>query len=340
MKKLYLNMSVLAPVVAALCIFIGSAVLHVQEMQRMDSALSEQDRLLHVRSELQQARRVLLEDGSSVAAASSHLRALTDLYAGDTTSREHVEIMLQGTEMPEAAARHLDALVSSAAETEARNVESLQQVRATLWQRVWLLGGLGCVAMAYTAFMLLMALLERNRLNDRLKFESTHDSLTSLPNRRFFTQWAERAMAQASRERTQLALLYIDLDGFRHVNDEQGREMGDRLLRVAAQRFRERVRESDVLARVGDDEYVILTSLSNDSASVTPLADRLIASLAEPLLPQFGSRYPVGASIGIAVYPSDGMKVDALIHAAEEAMREAKAAGGNRHHFSSPSAPV
>lgn len=148
-------------------------------------------------------------------------------------------------------------------------------------------------------------------------------------------------MAQARRDRARLALLYIDLDGFRRVNDEQGREMGDRVLRVAAQRFRERVRESDVLARVGSDEYVVLTPVDQqDSASVIPLANRLVASLSSPLLPQFGERYPVGASIGIAIYPADGMDINALLHAAEVAMREAKAAGGNQCRFAPATTPI
>lgn len=216
---------------------------------------------------------------------------------------------------------------------EGRVASDLSRARASHWQRLWLLLGLGGVLLAYAGVMLVRAVRARSLLGERLQYEAMHDSLTSLPNRRYFMQWAERALAQARRERTQLALLYVDLDGFRNVNDQQGQEVGDRLLRVAARRFRDRVRESDVLARLGSDEFVILTPITTEAASVGALAERLIASLASPLLPQFGDRYPVGASIGIAIYPRDAASPDALLLAAEAAMRAAKLAGRNHYQF-------
>lgn len=336
MKRFAPDLGVLSPFLAALCILTGSALLHVQEMRRLETALAEQDRLRAVRSELQSVRSSLLEPPApDWAAAAPHLSALADLHAGEDLARRRLEQLLRERSGP---APVLDGLQQATAGAEARNGDDLARIRAALWQRMWLLVGLGGLAMAYAGGMLLRALRSRSQLDERLRFETTHDNVTSLPNRRFFTQWTERVLAQARRERGQVALFYVDLDGFRRVNDEQGREVGDRLLRVAAHRFRERVREADVLARVGSDEYVVLTPVSGEAGSVAPLAERLVAGLAQPLLPQFGERYPVGASIGIAIFPRDGTRVDELLNAAEAAMRVAKADGGNRFRFAGATA--
>jgi diguanylate cyclase (GGDEF)-like protein len=336
MKRFTPELGILTPFLAALCILTGSALLHVQEMRRLEGALGEQERLRDVRTELQAARLALLEARTpDWAAAAPHLRALADLHASETLARNRLEALLRERAAP---ATVLDGLLEATAGAESRNGDELTRTRSALWQRMWLMIGLGGLAMAYSGGMLLRALRSRSRLDERLRFETTHDSVTSLPNRRFFIQWAERALAQARRERNQVALLYVDLDGFRRVNDEQGREVGDRLLRVAARRFRERVREADVIARVGSDEYVVLTPVSGEAGSVTPLADRLIGALSQPLLPQFGDRYPVGASIGIAVFPHDGVRADDLLQAAETAMRVAKAEGGNRFRFAAAAA--
>lgn len=375
MKRLSRDFGILTPFVAALVILAGSALLYVQEARRLDAILLEQSRVLHVRTELQSVRRVLLEAAApDWAEARRHLDALADLHARDPEALAQVEaVRVQGeatraapavlpasaapgpspasfreipaasapgtalssglAAVPGALAPRLDTLLAMTESAEGRVASDLSRARASHWQRLWLLLGLGGVLLAYAGVMLVRAVRARSLLGERLQYEAMHDSLTSLPNRRYFMQWAERALAQARRERTQLALLYVDLDGFRNVNDQQGQEVGDRLLRVAARRFRDRVRESDVLARLGSDEFVILTPITTEAASVGALAERLIASLASPLLPQFGDRYPVGASIGIAIYPRDAASPDALLLAAEAAMRAAKLAGRNHYQF-------
>lgn len=236
MKKLFSDLGVLTPFVAAACILTGSVLLHVQEMRRLETALAEHERLLGARTQLQSVRRLLLEGGGSTPdweAAAPHLRALADLHAGEPGTRDRVQVLLREQPPATAAAVSLDALLDETAGAESRNAEVLVQSRASLWQRLWLLLGLGGVALAYAGGMLVRALRSRTQLDDRLRYEASHDSLTSLPNRRYFMQWAGRALAQARRERTQMALLYIDLDGFRRVNDLEGHEIGDRLLRVA-----------------------------------------------------------------------------------------------------------
>jgi diguanylate cyclase (GGDEF)-like protein len=205
--------------------------------------------------------------------------------------------------------------------------EKLDSARATIWQRLAVLVSLMGLMLVAAVWVLYRNVRARSELAARLKFESTHDSLSGLPNRKFFTQWMERSLAQARREQRKLALLHLDLDGFRRINDERGQEIGDRLLRVAAKRFRETLRESDMLARVGGDEFAILTPATANAENVAVLAQRLIESLREPLLPQFGDECAVGVSIGISFYPADGTTPDQLMHAADEALQAARHVG-------------
>lgn len=216
---------------------------------------------------------------------------------------------------------------------ESDTLARLSVVRETMWQRLWLLFGLMGAMLMAAYWVIFREVRQRHRLSERLKYEATHDGLTGLPNRRFFNQWLERQLAQARREGQQLALLYLDLDGFKRVNDSLGHEMGDRLLRVATQRFQQNMRGSDLLARLGGDEFAILTHVTAEPEGAGVLANRLIESLRDPLLPQYGRGYPVGVSIGIALYPRDALTPDALMHAADEAMYAAKQAGRNCHRF-------
>ncbi|MCC2677155.1 MAG: hypothetical protein K0R58_4102, partial [Ramlibacter sp.] len=226
------------------------------------------------------------------------------------------------------------ALQLSLDSRDAAAQQRLDSVRATIWQRLAVLVTLMGLMLAASVWVLYRNVRARSELAARLKFESTHDSLSGLPNRKFFTQWMERSLAQARREQHKLALLHLDLDGFRRINDERGQEIGDRLLRVAAKRFRETLRESDMLARVGGDEFAILTPATASAENVAVLAQRLIESLRDPLLPQFGEECAVGVSIGIAFYPADGNTPDQLMHAADEALQAARH-DGNTYRLAS-----
>lgn len=338
MKRFSSASGILTPLLAGLLILAGSALLYVRDLRDFDAAVADQSRLLHVRAELQAVRRLLLESGPAAAPAwreaTPHLNALADLHAGDAEARSRLAL-LRAAAQPGAAspAAALDILLDSTSAAERRVEDQLATRGPRLWQHLWLLLGLGGALLAYAAAMLLREVWARSQLGERLQYESTHDSLTGLPNRRYFLQWSARALARARREQAQLALLYVDLDGFRRINDAEGQEIGDRLLRVVGRRFRERVRESDVLARFGSDEFVILTPLSGEPEAVGALAERLIAALEAPLLPQFGDRYPIGASIGVAIYPRDAQGPDALIQAAGAAMRAARAGGSNQFRF-------
>ena len=180
------------------------------------------------------------------------------------------------------------------------------------------------------------ALAENRLLAETLAHEATHDTLTLLPNRRYFLGWLDKTIAMAQRNKFSIALYFIDLDGFKQVNDLFGHEAGDEVLRVATSRFQGLLRESDLLARLGGDEFAILVSQAPKNEELSALAERILAALAAPI--GIGRQTAgVGASVGIAVFPRDADSSDSLLRAADEAMYQAKAQGKNRYCFYAPS---
>jgi diguanylate cyclase (GGDEF)-like protein len=155
--------------------------------------------------------------------------------------------------------------------------------------------------------------------------QAYYDSLTGLPNRQLFKDRLEREIAHAKRTHTQVALIYIDLDRFKNVNDSMGHSAGDALLVGVTQRLESQLRESDTLARLGGDEFVVIATAPEDHPAHV-LAERLQAALREPIAVQ-GATCFAQASIGLAVYPHDGADVEGLLRSADIAMYRSKAAG-------------
>lgn len=159
------------------------------------------------------------------------------------------------------------------------------------------------------------------------------DALTGLPNRVLLADRLHQAMAQSLRRKALLAVVYLDLDGFKQVNDRHGHDVGDQLLAALAHRMLQGLREGDTIARLGGDELVaVLPDLTHIEAS-QPMIQRLLAAAAEPV--QIGELVlQVSASIGVTVYPqADDVDADQLLRQADQAMYQAKLAGKNRHHF-------
>jgi len=155
--------------------------------------------------------------------------------------------------------------------------------------------------------------------------QAYYDSLTGLPNRQLFKDRLEREIAHAKRTHTQVALIYIDLDRFKNVNDSMGHSAGDALLLGVSQRLGSQLRESDTLARLGGDEFVVIVPAPEEQPAHV-LAERLQAALREPIAVQ-GATCFAQASIGLAVYPQDGADVEGLLRSADIAMYRSKAAG-------------
>jgi diguanylate cyclase (GGDEF)-like protein len=159
-----------------------------------------------------------------------------------------------------------------------------------------------------------------------------HDSLTSLPNRLYMQELMENAMATARRNRRQMALMYIDLDGFKQVNDRFSHETGDMLLREVARRLRTCVEPSGVVARLGGDEFTILLADYDSAETVGRLAERVLRSAQDPVVID-GHSLSYSASIGVSVFPEDADTTDHLVRAADIAMYVAKSSGKNQVCF-------
>jgi diguanylate cyclase (GGDEF)-like protein/PAS domain S-box-containing protein len=169
-------------------------------------------------------------------------------------------------------------------------------------------------------------------LTRRLAHLAQHDSLTDLPNRNLFGDRLNQALAHAQRNRTKLALLYVDLDRFKSVNDSAGHATGDRLLQSAAARLLASVRSSDTVSRQGGDEFVVLLSRVSHAADAAVAAEKMLAALTAPYeIDELELR--VSASIGIATYPMDGTTAEALLQNADTAMYRAKERGRNTYQF-------
>jgi len=180
------------------------------------------------------------------------------------------------------------------------------------------------------AVMVLRDVTESMALTRRMEHLAQYDSLTDLPNRLLLQDRAQQAIAHAVRDRRSLALMYIDLDGFKQVNDTLGHDAGDELLRQVAQRFTAAVRQSDTVCRQGGDEFVVLLPALDQAEQACVVARKLMAAMAEPFDLQGHSRR-IGLSGGIALYPQDGKDFEALARSADAAMYAAKRSG--RAHF-------
>jgi len=177
---------------------------------------------------------------------------------------------------------------------------------------------------------------ERKAHESQLEHSAHFDALTHLPNRVLLADRLQHAMAQAQRRQQQVAVVYLDLDGFKSINDQHGHPVGDQVLIVLAQRMKEALRQGDTLARLGGDEFVaVLVDLEHPSASV-PLLERLLAAAAQPLkIEALASPMPqISASVGVTFYPQE-QDIDAsqLLRQADLAMYQAKVAGKNRYQM-------
>ncbi|HXC18068.1 MAG TPA: EAL domain-containing protein [Holophagaceae bacterium] len=176
---------------------------------------------------------------------------------------------------------------------------------------------------------------EHRAMASRLTHQAHHDALTGLPNRVLLEDRLTQALAQARRNEQQVALLFIDLDGFKGVNDTLGHPAGDALLRLVAQRLASGVRASDTLARMGGDEFAIVLQEVRDTPSTARVAEKLLESLRLPFQVE-GRDLRISASIGVAFFPGDGTDAETLLRHADVAMYRAKASGRNASRCFTP----
>jgi diguanylate cyclase (GGDEF)-like protein/PAS domain S-box-containing protein len=168
--------------------------------------------------------------------------------------------------------------------------------------------------------------------SERIEFLATRDTLTGLPNRVLLEDRVEHAIGRQRRENGRLALLFLDLDRFKNINDSLGHQFGDELLKAVAERIREVVRESDTIARLGGDEFVVLLEQVEAPTDAAQVAQKLIATLGRPL-DIGGNLVQTTTSIGIGVFPDDGEDFNELLKHADAAMYHAKDQGRNTYQF-------
>ncbi|MFN4115364.1 MAG: diguanylate cyclase domain-containing protein [Inhella sp.] len=173
---------------------------------------------------------------------------------------------------------------------------------------------------------------ERWLRDERVRHLALHDPLTDLPNRILLTERLGRLMAMSEREQRSIAVMFMDLDGFKAVNDSLGHAAGDELLRKVAQAMRELVRDVDTVARFGGDEFVVLLDQPRDKTEVAAVAQRIITAVGRPFAVA-GSVVNIGLSIGISQLPGTAADAEALISEADAALYAVKAAGKNGFRF-------
>ncbi len=173
----------------------------------------------------------------------------------------------------------------------------------------------------------------RRAIEEKMKHMATHDELTQLPNRVLLRDRLNTAISAHARSRELLALLFIDLDGFKDINDNYGHDVGDELLVLLAERLRNAVRRSDTVARFGGDEFVVLVTQLNESTEAAEVCDKLLEVIKKPF-PLSRCSAQISASIGIAIYPDDGTDDTELMKVADTLMYQVKGSGKSGYLFS------
>ncbi|MBF0271960.1 MAG: diguanylate cyclase [Magnetococcales bacterium] len=175
-----------------------------------------------------------------------------------------------------------------------------------------------------------LLLLHRSDVEARIRHQANFDGLTDLPNRVLFLDRLTHALSLACRNGESLAVLFIDLDHFKPINDTLGHGAGDELLRQVAQRLRQCVRQSDTLARLGGDEFTIIVANLCQPPDPEIVAEKVLAALSRPFC-LHGTHAIISASVGIALYPDHGTELEILLRNADQAMYQAKSLGRNRY---------
>ncbi len=173
---------------------------------------------------------------------------------------------------------------------------------------------------------------DRKRAEEQIEFHAYHDVLTHLPNRKLFADRLTQSISRARRSSKPLAVMFVDLDHFKSINDTLGHEAGDELLQEMALRLRANVRDDDTVARLGGDEFTIILAELRQPEDAVSVAEKIINAVEQPLTIA-GTSVEVSASIGIALFPEDGSDAESLLRNADSAMYRAKEAGRNTYQL-------
>lgn len=242
---------------------------------------------------------------------------------GSGTRRESFQSAVSATEYMVVAGRSWTLSLSTQEEFETRFGHGAQSVIV--------MAGIGLsVLLALLTWLMVTGRARALRLaagmTEELRHMAQHDALTHLPNRALFADRLNHELSRAKRHGGRFAIIFLDLDHFKSVNDKYGHSAGDQLLRQVADRLKSAVRKADTVARIGGDEFVLLMAELSEKESVLGLAEKIQDALREPFLID-GQALRISCSIGVAVYPQDGNDANALTKNADESMYRAKASG-------------
>ncbi|MEO9655419.1 diguanylate cyclase domain-containing protein [Marinomonas sp.] len=204
---------------------------------------------------------------------------------------------------------------------ENRWVRKDGQVVDVLWSARWSEKHQVRIAVAHD-------ITERKQMEKKLLYAAGHDALTDLPNRTLILDRLQSALSLAEREQSSLAVMFIDIDGFKEINDQQGHGIGDKLLQGIAKRLKKSVRKSDTVGRLGGDEFLLVFNKTHNAKNVQSIAEKLRAVIAKPFEID-GLSLQVFASIGVASYPEHGNHPLDLVQYSDQAMYLAKNNGGD-----------
>jgi diguanylate cyclase (GGDEF)-like protein/PAS domain S-box-containing protein len=176
---------------------------------------------------------------------------------------------------------------------------------------------------------------DRKQMEEEIRHQAHHDMLTNLPNRQLFMKILSIELAQAQRGKKRFAVLFLDLDRFKEINDTLGHDIGDKLLKEVAERLRRSVRASDTVSRRGGDEFDLLLTEIPRADDIITIAQKIVDSISKPYGIS-GHEFNMSTSMGISIYPEDGETMEALFKNADIAMYSAKEQGGNSYRFYNP----
>ena len=210
---------------------------------------------------------------------------------------------------------------------------SIEHVNSLIYEQAVFTLKIGLIPMTLGGLFVASAFSERHYAEAELNKLANHDPLTSLPNRTYFQDFLTHSLSQAYRQKQQVYLLFIDLDRFKKINDSEGHELGDAVLKIIATRLNDILRADDFVARLGGDEFAVIYTHPPINNAASNLARKIIGIVSEPFELQ-GRHYSVGASIGISVYPNDATDANALLRQADLAMYQAKSKRSGFEYFS------
>lgn len=296
---------------------------------RFETALADERHRAQRYLDIAGAAIVVLDADARVSLLNRAGHELLGREAGALIGRDWFEAVVPLDEREAARAAHRRALAGAEPEIHEHAVLTADGERRVIaWQHTAMRDADGRVTATTSSGV---DLTERRAAEEQIAFLAYHDPLTGLPNRALLQEHLGLALARARRQSDAVALLYLDLDGFKLVNDSLGHPAGDELLCQVTMRLQERQRGMDLLARQGGDEFLLLLAdIDRETAEATArhVADELLRALTDPFTIS-GAEFHIGASIGVSLFPRDAADADELLRHADAAMYEAKAGGRN-----------